>query len=73
MQVATDNGLRSIAFPAINTVIFGYDINEATPIAFAAVRDFIKTHPNAFDEMRFVLFSNSDLVVYKKLADKFLS
>ena len=53
MQVATDNGLRSIAFPAINTVIFGYDINEATPIAFAAVRDFIKTHPNAFDEMRF--------------------
>lgn len=73
LQIATDNGLRSIAFPAISTAIFGYDINEATPIAFTAVRDFITTHPKTFDEVQFVLFSNDDLAVYKKLADKFLS
>ncbi len=73
LQVAADNGLRGIAFPAISTAIFGYDINEATPIAFAAVKDFIKAHPKAFDEVRFVLFSNDDLAVYKKWADKFLS
>ncbi|HLC06558.1 MAG TPA: macro domain-containing protein [Candidatus Babeliales bacterium] len=66
LQVAQDNGLKSIAFPAISTAIFGYDINEATPVAFAAVSDFVKTHPGVFNEVRFVLYSDKDLAVYKK-------
>jgi O-acetyl-ADP-ribose deacetylase (regulator of RNase III) len=72
LQVAADNGLRTIAFPAISTAIFGYDINEATPIAFAAVKDFIKDHPKAFDEVRFVLFSDDDLAVYNTWAHELL-
>ncbi|HEX4069210.1 MAG TPA: macro domain-containing protein [Candidatus Babeliales bacterium] len=72
LQVAADNGLRSMAFPAISTAIFGYDINEATPIAFAAVKGFIKKHPKAFDEVRFVLFSDNDLAVYKKWTNELL-
>jgi O-acetyl-ADP-ribose deacetylase (regulator of RNase III) len=67
LQVAADNGLRIVAFPAISTAIFGYDINEATPVAFAAVRDFIKKYPKAFDEIRFILFSDNDVAVYKKI------
>jgi O-acetyl-ADP-ribose deacetylase (regulator of RNase III) len=66
LQVALDNTLRSIAFPSISTAIFGYDINQATPVAFKAVRDFIKEHPGAFDEIRFVVFSDPSLAVYKK-------
>jgi O-acetyl-ADP-ribose deacetylase len=72
LQVAVDNGLRSIAFPAISTAIFGYDINEATPVAFIAVRDFIKKYPKAFDEVRFVLFSDDDLAAYKKWTNELL-
>ena len=72
LQLAADNGLRSIAFPAISTAIFGYDINEATPIAFATVSKFIKDHPKAFDEVQFVLFSDDDLAVYKKWANELL-
>jgi O-acetyl-ADP-ribose deacetylase (regulator of RNase III) len=72
LQVAEDNGLKTVAFPAISTAIFGYDINEATPVAFAAVRDFIKQHPNAIDEVRFVLFSDKDLNVYQKYASDLL-
>ena len=66
LQLAYDSGLKSIAFPAISTAIFGYDINEATPIAFAAVKDFVKKHRRAFDEVRFVVFSDKDLAVYQK-------
>ena len=66
LQVAVDNKIRSIAFPAISTALFGYDINEATPIAFTAVKDFLTEHPGAFREVRFVLFSDKDLSVYKK-------
>lgn len=68
LKVAKDNGLRSVAFPAISTAIFGYNINQATPVAFDAVRNFIKMNPNDFDEIRFVLFSDKDMAVYKKNA-----
>lgn len=66
LQVASNNKLKSIAFPAISTAVFGYDIEKATPIAFSAVRDFIKQHPNMFDEIRFVVFSDKDLGIYKQ-------
>jgi O-acetyl-ADP-ribose deacetylase (regulator of RNase III) len=38
MQLAADHGLRSIAFPAISTGIYGYPLELATPIAVNAVR-----------------------------------
>ena len=66
LQVACNNGLKSVAFPAISTAIFGYDINEATPVAFKAVKDFIEKHPGKLEEVRFVVRSDSDLTVYKK-------
>ena len=72
LRVAQKNSLKSIAFPAISTAIFGYDINEATPVAFAAVRDWIKQHPNVLDEVRFVLFSDKDLAVYQKYVGELL-
>ena len=72
LKVAQDNGLHSIALPAISTAIFGYNINQATPVAFAAVRDFVKKNPNAFDEIRFILFSGKDMTVYKKFKNELL-
>lgn len=66
LQVAKDNNLKSIAFPAISTAIFGYDINEATPIALNAIQDFVTKNPKAFDEIRFVVFSDKDFAVYQK-------
>lgn len=66
LQLCCDNGLKSVAFPAISTAIFGYDINEATPVAFKAVKDFIEKHPGKLEEVRFVLWSDQDLAVYKK-------
>lgn len=66
LQVAKDNNLKRIAFPAISTAIFGYDINEATPIALKAIQDFVIKNPKAFDEIRFVVFSDKDFAVYEK-------
>jgi O-acetyl-ADP-ribose deacetylase (regulator of RNase III) len=38
MALADRNGVRSIAFPAISTGIYGYPLEPATAIAVAAVR-----------------------------------
>lgn len=72
LKIAQENNLKSIAFPAISTAIFGYDIHQATPVAFSAVKDFITKHPDAFEEIRFVLFSDKDLAVYEKHKDELL-
>ena len=72
LQVAKDNNLKSIAFPAISTAIFGYDINEATPVALKAIKDFVIKNPQAFNEIRFVVFSHEDFAVYQKCMNELL-
>jgi O-acetyl-ADP-ribose deacetylase (regulator of RNase III) len=39
VRLAAEHGLRSIAFPAISTGIYGYPLEQATGIAVRAVRE----------------------------------
>lgn len=55
LQVALEVGARSVSFPAISCGIFGYPVEEAAPVAVAAVRGMVAEHPEAFDVVRFVL------------------
>ena len=72
LQIAKENDLKSIAFPAISTAIFGYDINDATPIALKAIQNFVIKYPQAFDEIIFVVFSQEDFAVYQKYISELL-
>jgi O-acetyl-ADP-ribose deacetylase (regulator of RNase III) len=40
LRLAEEHGLRSIAFPAISTGIYGYPLAQATDVAVRAVRGF---------------------------------
>src|SRR6266436_9845056 len=42
LEVAVQNGLRSISFPSISTGAFGYPIRQAAPVALKAIIDFVK-------------------------------
>ncbi len=64
--LADGNGLKSIAFPAISTGIFGYPIEEATPIALKTTAELLTSLKN-IEEVRFVLFSKSDLKIYREI------
>lgn len=63
LEVARDNGLVSIAFPAISTGIFGYPIEAATEIAVMTVRANLY---DGLDEVVFACFSDTDLEVYER-------
>ena len=41
LALARDNGLRSIAFPAISTGVYGYPLERATGIAVGTVCDWV--------------------------------
>jgi O-acetyl-ADP-ribose deacetylase (regulator of RNase III) len=59
LELAYDNGLRSIAFPAISTGVYGYPPGPAAEIAVRTTADFIRQHPDAFSEVVFCCFSEA--------------
>lgn len=66
MQVALDNGIRSIAFPSISTSVYGYPLDKASTIAVLTVKTFYMKHQDAFDKVRFVLFDSRTRLAYDK-------
>ena len=63
-QLADLHRLKSIAFPAISTGIYGYPIEEATQIAVREGRAFEKAHPGL--RIIFCCFSKADSETYQK-------
>ena len=70
LEVAAGAELRSVAFPSISTGAYRFPIAEAAPIALGTVTRFDREHPGALDLIRFVLFSASDLNVYRHSLEK---
>jgi O-acetyl-ADP-ribose deacetylase (regulator of RNase III) len=65
LEVAEQQSLRSIAFPAISTGIYGYPIEAATKIAVETARDYVAAHRgSSLQEIVFCCFSDADLAVY---------
>ncbi len=63
--LAKRNNIKSIAFPAISTGVYGYPKEAAAKIAVKTVKKFIETDA-WFDEIRFVVFSDESYFIYKQ-------
>lgn len=64
-EVAAQNGLTSLAFPSISTGAYGYPIGEASQIAVRTSLAQLERFTQ-IEKVVFVLFSDSDLDVYRK-------
>ncbi len=64
-EVAHENGLTSIAFPAISAGIYGYPMEKACEIALNETKKALAQYPE-FERVVFALFSADALAVYKE-------
>jgi O-acetyl-ADP-ribose deacetylase (regulator of RNase III) len=67
LEVAAENGVRSVAFPSISTGAYGYPLDEAAPIALQTVIDYLATQEEGgIDLVRFVLYGWQAHQVYQR-------
>ncbi|HEU5179545.1 MAG TPA: O-acetyl-ADP-ribose deacetylase [Candidatus Polarisedimenticolia bacterium] len=65
LRLASERGLRSIAFPAISTGIYGYPLPEATGVAVATIREALRA-PSSIETVVFACFSDEVLSAYRQ-------
>ncbi|MGQ4366056.1 protein-ADP-ribose hydrolase [Streptomyces sp. SAS_272] len=57
--------IRTLAFCAVSTGVFGYPKKEAAPVALRTVADWTAEHPGRFDRVVFAVFADDDERAYR--------
>ena len=66
LQLAVENGIKTIAFPAISCGAYGYPVEEAAQIAVKTTRDHLAAE-DEIDKVIFVLWSDDIYEAYRRL------
>jgi O-acetyl-ADP-ribose deacetylase len=66
LQLAVENEIKTIAFPAISCGAYGYPIPEAAQIALKTTRDFLATN-DSIEKVTFVLWGEDIYDAYRQL------
>jgi O-acetyl-ADP-ribose deacetylase (regulator of RNase III) len=72
LELAEENEITSVAFPALSTGAFGYPIQEATEVAVDEVLGEL-AGLESVQRIRFVVYSNHDRDVYREKLDSRLA
>jgi len=69
LKLASARKIKSIAFPAISTGIYGYPLNDAANIALKTTIDYLNEHSD-IELVRFVLFDHKIYDIYHQRTEK---
>lgn len=70
LELARKNGIRTVAFPSISTGVYGYPVEQAAEVAVAAVKAYLRAHPDAFDRVKWVLHDPKTMAAYQSALAK---
>jgi O-acetyl-ADP-ribose deacetylase len=71
LEVAAENGCRTVAFPAISTGVYGYPFEEATRIALEAVTAFLASESGrAIDKAILIFFGAEDHAAARRIVEQ---
>ena len=66
LEVAVENGLKTIAFPNISTGVYRFPKEKAAMIAIETVQDFLKKN-DQIEELIFCVFDDENFSIYSSL------
>jgi len=69
LEVARENDIKTIAFPAISTGIFGYPLREASKITLTTLRDFALMD-TSIEHMIIILFTDDAYDIFCQTFDQ---
>jgi O-acetyl-ADP-ribose deacetylase len=64
LRLAVEHGLKTVAFPAVSTGIYGYPLSEAAKVSSQTIEEFLESNAS-LEQVRLIFFSEND-------ADSFL-
>lgn len=70
LKIASENNLKSIAFPAISTGIFGFPMQECSEIMTKTAMEFLEHHDFP-QEVIFCLYGQEAYAIFEKTLDRF--
>lgn len=69
LKLMDEHDLKTIAFPAISTGIFGYPIDKCAKIMISAAKQYLESDTQ-IEKVIFCLFTKNDYDVFKEELDK---
>jgi len=66
LQLASEKGIKTLAFPSISTGAYGYPMAEGARIALTTAIEYLRGHPE-ITLVRFVLFGSAALRTYEQV------
>jgi O-acetyl-ADP-ribose deacetylase (regulator of RNase III) len=66
LKRATEKGMKSIAFPAISTGIFGFPKDRCAQIMLGTISQFLESQETSLESVILCLWSRDDLVLFGK-------
>jgi O-acetyl-ADP-ribose deacetylase len=72
VRLADEHALKSLAFPAISTGVYGYPLTQAAPIAISATAEALAGAKHVM-KCLFVLYDRAALQAFERAADMFSS
>ncbi|MCC2656037.1 MAG: hypothetical protein K0Q76_1145 [Panacagrimonas sp.] len=67
LRLATENGVKTIAFPAISCGVYGYPVMDATRIAVHETRAALRSGASGIEPVQFVCFGDEVWNAYQKV------